>query len=135
MNKKEILSDISEFLNSREDILLAFIFGSFLESNLIGESDIDIAILFQQKPDFFFLSEIIDSISMIAKRETDIAVLNDSSPILRMQVIKKGKVIKKSNNSLYNEFFTKTIKEYDDLKMIRKEQEKNILRGRLYARS
>lgn len=135
MERNEILSEIKNFLNSRDDVLLAFVFGSFIEDRQTEESDIDIAILFKQRPDFSTLTEIIDTLSGIAKREADIVVLNDSSPIIRMQVLKKGRLIKKINDSVYNDFFTRTIKEYDDLKRIRKEQEKNILRGRIYARS
>ncbi|HHN64179.1 MAG TPA: hypothetical protein ENK09_02310 [Nitrospirae bacterium] len=135
MERNEILLEIKNFLNSRDDVLLAFVFGSFIEDRQTEESDIDIAILFKQRPDFSTLTEIIDTLSGIAKREADIVVLNDSSPIIRMQVLKKGRLIKKINDSVYNDFFTRTIKEYDDLKRIRKEQEKNILRGRIYARS
>ncbi len=135
MDRNEILSEIKDFLNSRDDVLLAFVFGSFIEDRQTEESDIDIAILFKQRPDFSTFTEIIDTLSGIAKREADIVVLNDSSPIIRMQVLKKGRLIKKINDSVYNDFFTRTIKEYDDLKRIRKEQERNILRGRIYARS
>jgi hypothetical protein len=34
---------------------------------------------------------------------------------------------------VYNEFFVNTVKEYYDLKQNRKQIEKNILRGRIYA--
>lgn len=134
MGKEETLSRITGFLNNREDILLAFVFGSFLEGRLTGESDIDIAILFKERPDLSQLSEIMEGISRITGLETDIVVLNNASPIIKMQVLKKGRVIKKVDDFVYNELFSRTIKEYDDLKRIRKEQEKNILRGRLYAR-
>jgi hypothetical protein len=52
-----------------------------------------------------------------------------------MQVLKKGILLKKASEKMYNDFFTKTIKEYNDLKRIRKPQEENILRGRIYARA
>ncbi|NOY65454.1 MAG: nucleotidyltransferase domain-containing protein [Nitrospirae bacterium] len=135
MDSQKNISDIVTFLNTRREVLLAFVFGSFLEDRLTGESDVDVAILFKEMPDLSQLSEIMEGISRITGRETDIVVLNDASPIIKMQVLKKGRVIKKVNESVYNEFFSRTIKEYDDLKRVRREQEEKILRGRIYARA
>ncbi len=133
MNTEKAISEIRAFLEDRPEVLLAFIFGSFLEGRLTEDSDVDIAILFNERPDFDIYSEITDGISRITKLKTDIVILNNSSPIIRMQVLKKGRVLKKVSERVYNDFFVRTVKEYDDLKRIRKEQEEKILRGRLYA--
>ncbi|WP_281054581.1 hypothetical protein [Thermodesulfobium narugense] len=39
------------------------------------------------------------------------------------------------NDSVYNEFFLRTLKEYDNLKIARRSQEQNILNGRIYVRT
>ena len=49
-----------------------------------------------------------------------------------MQVLKNGLVVKKDSHT-YNDFFVRTLNEYDDLKYYRQEIEKNILKGRIYA--
>lgn len=67
------------------------------------------------------------------KRETDIVILNNSSPVIRMQVLKNGVILINKNRAIYNDFFVRTVKEYDDLKRVRKEAEENILRGKIYA--
>ena len=131
MNK--IISGIKEYFKGKQDIVLAFIFGSAVSGRLTKESDIDIAILFAHKPSSSVLLDIINDLSTITGREIDIVVLNDSSPIIRMQVLKSGILLKKKNDAVYNEFFVRTVKEYDDLKQIRKVEEENILRGRIYA--
>ncbi|GBE01705.1 nucleotidyltransferase domain protein [bacterium BMS3Bbin06] len=128
-----IALEIKEYLDEREDVILAFIFGSAVEGKLTEESDIDIAVLFAHKPSSSGLLDIIDNLSTITGREVDIVILNNSSPIIRMQVLKKGTLLKKKSDAIYNEFFVRTVKEYDDLKYIRKEEEENILRGRIYA--
>ena len=133
MKIDKITLEIKEYLDDREDVILAFIFGSAVEGKLTEESDIDIAVLFARKPSSSVLLDIIDNLSTITGREVDIVILNNSSPIIRMQVLKKGTLLKKKNNAIYNEFFVRTMKEYDDLKHIRKEEEENILRGRIYA--
>lgn len=135
MDTQKIILEIGAFLSHRREVLLAFVFGSFLEERLTEESDVDVAILFKDNPDFSLLTEIMDGISKITRLQTDIVVLNNASPIIKMQVLKRGQVIKKINDSVYNEFFLRTVKEYDDLKMVRKEQEENILKGRLYVRA
>jgi hypothetical protein len=133
MEMNKIISEIKKYLENREDVILAFVFGSAVNGKLIEESDIDIAILFACKLFPSVLLDIIDKLSTITGRGVDIVILNNSSPIIRMQVLKNGILLKKKDNKIYNEFFVRTVKEYDDLKHIRKEEEENILRGRIYA--
>ncbi|MEO1784126.1 nucleotidyltransferase domain-containing protein [Thermodesulfobium sp. 4217-1] len=126
---------IEEFLSKIDEVLLSFIFGSFIENRLTDESDADLAILFSSKPDFESLNKIKSGITEITDRDTDIVILNFASPIIKMQALKKGRLIKKVNDSIYNEFFLRTLKEYDDLKIVRRPQEQNILKGRIYDRT
>ncbi len=133
MDTERVISNISNYLRERDNVLLAIIFGSFLEQRITEESDLDIAILFRGRPSFSVLSDIMDVISELSGLKTDIVVLNTASPIIKMQVLKKGKVLKDADEKMYNDFFLRTVKEYNDLKRVRKEQEQNILQGRLYA--
>jgi len=133
MATERVISNISNYLRERDNVLLAIIFGSFLEQRITEESDLDIAILFRGRPSFSVLSDIMDVISELSGLKTDIVVLNTASPIIKMQVLKKGKVLKDADEKMYNDFFLRTVKEYNDLKRVRKEQEQNILQGRLYA--
>lgn len=130
---EDISGALTDYFRNKEDILLAFIFGSAVSGRLTEDSDVDIAILFSSMPEFPELLNITDEISGIVNKEVDVAVLNDSSPIIRMQVLKNGKLIKRKDDVIYNNFYVKTVKEYDDLKYIRKEAEDNILKGKIYA--
>ena len=95
-------------------------------------SDIDIAIMFKKVPDFFELTDIQEQLSSYVRKEVDIVVLNTASPVLRMQVLKYGILIKKETR-IYIDFYVTTLNEYDDLKYFRREIEENMLRGRIYA--
>ncbi|MFA4827611.1 MAG: nucleotidyltransferase domain-containing protein [Thermodesulfovibrionales bacterium] len=130
---KDITEVLKEYFRNKEEILLAFIFGSAVSSRLTKGSDVDVAVLFSKMPDFSEVLKITTDISETIGREVDIVVLNNSSPVIRMQVLKNGKLIKSIDNASYNNFFVRTVKEYDDLKYVRKEAEENILRGRIYA--
>ena len=74
-----------------------------------------------------------EKISEMFGLEVDIVVLNNASPVIRMQVLKKGALLVNKDHKVYNDFFVRTVNEYDDLKRTRKEIENNILRGRIYA--
>lgn len=130
---KDIIEMLKEYFKDKEETLLVFIFGSLVGGHMTRESDVDIAILFKRMPDFKEILHLKDEVSELMKRETDIVVLNNSSPIIRMQVLKNGVLVVNKNSAIYNDFFVRTIKEYDDLKRLRKEIEENILRGRIYA--
>ena len=130
---EDIAGPLGDYFRNREEILLAFMFGSAVSERLTEKSDLDIAVLFNSTPDFSLLVKIRDEISECMGREIDLVVLNDASPVIRMQVLKNGKLLKNKDSVIYSNFFVKTVKEYDDLKYIRKEAEENILRGRIYA--
>jgi len=132
MIKNHILQKIQECLSRFPDIRLAFLFGSFAGGYASATSDIDVAILFEKKPDYYLLETIKDTLSKHIQREIDLLVLNDASPVIKMQVLKKGHLLIKSA-PYYENFFTRTIEDYEDLKMVRKEIENQILRGKIYA--
>ena len=129
-----ITQEIREFLDKRGEVSLAFIFGSFAEGRLNKESDVDIAILFRVEPDISTLTDIMNGLSVIVKRDVDIVVLNNASPIIRMQVLRKGRILKKVDERIYCDFYLRAVKEYDDIKIIRRAQEENILKGKIYGR-
>jgi len=125
--------ELKKFFEKNYDILLAFVFGSVAKGRERDESDIDIAILFSKSPSFDASFKIKDEISDILKKEVDLAILNDTSPILGMQVLKYGKLLFERNKGEYSKFFVKTMNFYYDLKTCRVENEKKILKGRIYG--
>ena len=136
MNKSippKIENAVKEFFLAQSGIRLVFLFGSVVQGRLTSESDIDTAVLFETSPDALEIHRMAQSIAETLKREVDLVDLNQASPILRMQVLKNGILILCSDLKHYSEFFTSTIKQYEDLKRIRRPIEENILIGRIYA--
>jgi predicted nucleotidyltransferase len=121
------------FLEGREQILLVFVFGSFATRRITSYSDIDIAILFESLPDVYETNQLRDELTGLLNRDTDVIVLNNASPILRMQVLKKGVLILSKERRYFHQFFVDTVNQYDDLKQIRKNCEDNILKRRIHA--
>ena len=124
--------NLEEFSLQRTNFLLVFLFGSFAGGFGTDESDVDVAIMFEKVPDFYELSDLQEQLSHCAGKEVDILILNTASPVVKMQILRYGLMIKKDQRT-YNDFYVNTLNEYDDLKYFRKEIEDNILRGRIYA--
>ncbi len=136
MNKvsiSNIVEKLKEALTMHSDIVLVFLFGSFVSGDVTSFSDLDIAIYSTGPFDFYRTNDLKEDISEMLGVEADIVVLNNASPVIKMQVLKKGTLLINKDQRAYNEFFVTTVKEYDDLKRTRKEIEGKILRGRIYA--
>jgi uncharacterized protein len=129
----DMIIKLKNYLSLQNDIVLVFIFGSFVRREITFHSDVDIAISFIGTVDFYRINDLKEDISGMLGMDADIVVLNSASPIIRMQVLKKGTLLINKDRRAYNEFFVRTINEYDDLKRTRKETEDKILRGRIYA--
>ncbi|MCK9231040.1 MAG: nucleotidyltransferase domain-containing protein [Syntrophales bacterium] len=115
-----------------DDIVLAFLFGSAAAGRETPASDLDIALLFREAPSRERVEAIRQALEQATGREIDLVLLNDASPIIRMQVLKKGIPLIRRGRA-YEAFFTRTVNEYEDLKYQRREIEKNIHRGRIHA--
>ena len=136
MNKvsiSDMVKKLKETLTKHSDIVLVFLFGSFVRGDITSFSDLDIAIYFTGTVDSYRINDLREDISEMLGIEVDIVVLNTASPVIRMQVLKKGTLLINKDQRAYNENFVTTVKEYDDLKRTRKEIEGKILRGRIYA--
>ena len=132
ISKSKIKQLEKKFINEK-NILLAFLLGSALTDEQHEESDVDIAVLFQTKPGYSELSTLINKVEDILHYKVDLSILNDSSPVFRMQVLSKGELVYMHNSRTRDYFIIKTINEYDDLNYYRNIQEKNLMKGRIYA--
>jgi hypothetical protein len=132
-NIDDVFTMLKEALLPHDAITFVFLFGSFAAGKRTALSDIDVALFFSKTVALHQILTLREDLSELLGMEVDIVVLNNASPVIRMQVLKTGKLVFKRDSRAYNEFFVNTIKEYDDLKRNRREIEENILRGRIYA--
>ena len=123
---------LQTFFAGEENVRLAFLIGSFAAGTARPDSDVDVAVLFGRVPDYMDVLGLRDRLSALVEREADLVVLNDSGPVIRMQVLKTG-IRLRAEKGAYEEFFVRTVNEYDDLKQIRAPIEEAVLRKKIYA--
>jgi predicted nucleotidyltransferase len=127
-----ILEQLKSFLKSEPGLELAFLMGSYAKGTARKDSDVDVAVLFSSTPSSSNILDLNLRLSAVLKKEVDLVALNTAGPIIKMQALKTGILIYRTKNT-YEDFFTRTLYEYEDLKYYRQEIEKNILGGRIYA--
>lgn len=84
---KEKLTDT---LEQQDDIVLAFLYGSAAAGRETSQSDLDIATLHKGRPSREQVEAVKDELEKTSGKEVDLLLLNDASPIICMQVLKKG---------------------------------------------
>lgn len=143
--KENINSDIINFLKKykkeiknifiSKDVILSYLFGSYIKGNFSKLSDIDIAVLLKREIDCenylkikLDLSVKLSEILRDLKTEIDIVILNESSITLKYQVIKYGEVIYKLDEKTRVNFETTVVDYYLDTKPLRDESFKYLLK-------
>jgi len=133
VNTKKLVSILKSYFKEIPDIVVVYLFGSFLVGDVHQESDLDIAVLFKNKSDLQEQIKLQNDLTRLCGYEVDLAILNGASPIFIRQVIDKGKEVYCGDNKSKNLFIIRVLNEYDDLKYFRRSIEENILNGRIYA--
>ena len=129
---EQIKRTLRLFFTKEENIRLAFLIGSFATGKSRPDSDVDVAVLFGRIPDHMEILDLRERLSEGLKRDIDLVVLNDAGPIIRMQALKTG-IRLRAEKGAYEDFFVRTVNEYDDLKQIRAPIEEAVLRRKIYA--
>jgi len=140
MDKNEIQNIVTEYLYSREEILTAYIFGSFNSDK--GYNDIDIAIYIRddyilenfQKHPFGYESELLGNLNLMLKTDKiDLLVLNKAGLTISIQVYNSGTLLFEKDRFRRIHIENTIRKEYIDTEHFRKIQS-HYLKQRLNVR-
>lgn len=99
-------------MGEEKQILLAILFGSFIE--LESYHDIDIAI-YTFKEDLTYYAKLSAKLELILKIPIDIVPLNQVSTKFRYKILTKGLIIVEKTAGLYEAILNQT---YDELKYL-----------------
>ena len=128
-NKKQIIQQISSFLEQRSEIIFAYLHGSFLQHDHFR--DIDLALYLSQLPPSFLEYEITLEaecmVSLPLPVEVDIRVLNGVPLYFRFSVIKEGKILFCKDETILSNFREETIRDYLDYEYFYRQQLREAL--------
>jgi len=123
---EEVLRD---FFAGRAEVLLSYMFGSYLAKSTRRFHDIDIAVLvlperveaLHQSTPYGYEAYMISELAHLLKYSSiDLVVLNNGSPLLQRQVITKGKLLFGRSESERIRFETFALQRYADTAHLRK---------------
>lgn len=109
----KIVTKLKNYFEKRDDIVMAFLFGSWAKSHEGTESDIDIAVYFKPENNilewentdsqYYGEEQIWLEIEMIVEKDVDLLVLNRAVPTVADSAIRGVPIIIKDRN-LYMDF-------------------------------
>jgi predicted nucleotidyltransferase len=113
---------ILRLLQARDDVRLAYVFGSIAGGRARPTSDLDVAVLFVGEPAPATLDRLTEDLEDAAGRPVDLVDLAKASPLLAHQVVAKGSCIVCRTPSERAAFETRTVLRYLDTAHLRKIQ-------------
>ena len=115
----------------KHEIKMLLLYGSQVSGNTNAKSDVDLGLLL--KNDSYDFQEIIKDLMKVFKENTiDVAILNHGDPVLKFEIISNYKILFCQEDETFIEFYTNTIKQYNDTKKFRILEEvylENFIRG------
>ena len=112
----DTINKCKDILIKYEDIIFAYIFGSYAKGNIRKDSDIDIAIYLKEGIDTYKYLDMKMDLSEALKREVDLVILNDSTPLLKYEIYKNNILLFSHDKAMENRYKVKTLFEYNDMK-------------------
>lgn len=128
MDKNVIIQKLKGYFCSKDEVVFAYLFGSYAEGKAKAGSDIDVAVYVTDVKEDEFLKYKLkykSDLEDIFKIPVDLIVMNDAPPLLNHEVFKNGIILKNSNHSLLSRFRVKNFYFYlDQMYIINKYLEK-----------
>ena len=131
---KNILDRIqyaANYLETRSDVLFAYLFGGLSKGEPKPLSDVDIAVYLSENAECIQAkSEIIENlVDILRTDEIDVIILNQSSLSLSMNVLKNNRVLVDKKPFLRHTYQSLIFRKYFDFNKF----ESNILKRRFYG--
>lgn len=125
MDKNTIKQQISEYLLKQEDIVFAYLFGSFSDRETFR--DIDVAVYTRGELELLRLGRLQSELSGLVGVETDILVLNNlfrTDPAFVYEVVTSGEVLFSCDDERHTTFKKDVFLRYFDTQSLRESVDK-----------
>lgn len=112
----DISKACTDILREYEDIIFAYIFGSYVEGKMRKDSDIDIAVYLKKDMDIDLYLKIKMDLTDSIQREVDLVILNNAPPLLKYEIYKNNISLFTRDKAEESKYKVRTLFEYDDIK-------------------
>jgi predicted nucleotidyltransferase len=120
IDRTNLISRIRAYLTQQEGLVAAYLFGSMAEETSHRLSDVDVALLLPHNTDreaaFDTRLRIAGELQTLCQRPVDVVILNHAPPLLRFQVIQRGRLLMERDVTARCLFAARTMSEYYDAK-------------------
>ena len=120
INIEDKLPGLIRFFSKREEILAAYLYGSYGSEYQTNLSDVDIAILLASsvQADLDYQLDLSAHLADIIREEDiDVLILNRASIVMQFEVLSTGKLLFERDHELVCDFLERVIKEYGDFQI------------------
>ncbi len=130
-DKKEIMSNIGELISGFDDVEVAYVFGSFIQSDEFNDIDVALLICKELNPyaRFKFAMKVARELERRTKPrfEFDVKILNYSPIEFQYEVLKKGEAVFLRERGKKVEYESKLISAYLDFRIAAEWLDKEFL--------
>jgi predicted nucleotidyltransferase len=114
-------------LEERYHPVAVLLFGSHTSGLEKPDSDVDLGLLLgRAAPDAFSLARTRTDLEEVLGKSVDLVVLDTASPILRMEVLRRHRMLVQKDPERFEQFVVRTLGEYFDLKRVREPIERAL---------
>ncbi len=112
-----LLNKLKTIMSQNNDIVFAYIFGSYACGKQTQNSDVDFAVYFSGgNIDTVKYLNLKRELMDISSKEVDVVILNNANPLVKHEVFKDGICLFSRNKEIENNFIVKSLFEYEDMK-------------------
>ncbi|MBI2265624.1 MAG: nucleotidyltransferase domain-containing protein [Armatimonadetes bacterium] len=126
MDRNDIIATITNHLSGREEVVFAYLHGSFQKRGLFR--DIDIAVFSNPGKDLTYELELGVALERLVKRPVDVRLLNHATLAFRFHAT-RGIVLLSRDEELRDSFVERTRDQYYDFQPVARKHLKEVLLG------
>lgn len=130
--KENMIDEISSYLfHEHQEIISAYVFGSFVTSDSFSDIDLGIITATDMNRPLDFEFEMESQIETISKCRVDVRILNRAPISFSQSVFRNGRVILDRDPNVRADFEGRTLKQYFDFSRFRQRYLQEVTNARI----
>ncbi|HHV56759.1 MAG TPA: nucleotidyltransferase domain-containing protein [Firmicutes bacterium] len=114
-DKAAVTGVLRDYFRTRQDVALAFLFGSVAKGKATKRSDVDVAVYFSTPYDVQKLRKLSGELENLLHKDVDLIVLNDANPSLAWSAL-RGIPLRIADRGFYLEYMLDVSREAEDFR-------------------